>query len=689
MALVFGCDEAGRGPVIGPLVMCGVVVEDKDLAKLVEMGVKDSKLLTPKKREALFEPIKALVKKYKLIIIEPAEIDEAVNSKTTNLNNLEAIKTAMILNELKPDKAIVDCPSNNIPAYTAFLKAMLQYPVDLTLEHNAEKHVQVAAASILAKVTRDRIIENLNKEYGEFGSLQFNEEILIEHKGVISLERIGPLVENGPWDIKVFSLNRNTLKIKKYPVTGFIEHPKTDIQEVSLEKGKIIRASKNHPVFCLNSDLSVSPKKISDIYIGDRIAVCGSLESFGNLKYLDLIELLQESSSKKSPLYVGINDKSFFEKKEAEIRAAAIKNGYGRIAFHNWMKAEHIPLHVFIQLHSSSKNFCVRSRERRVNLKSLFPIDSEFMWFLGIYLAEGWLADYNVYIASQNTQTIKRIKRFAEKNNIRWFYNENKKDVALSSILLVKIVEKLIRGRNAYTKEIPQFIFSTKKEMIESFLNGLYSGDGYVNASGLPEIELRSKRVIEQLQWLLLMLGNFATNSKRYTRPAFITRVLSKNPNSLCPYNLPLVVGPYLKKIRVNYKISARELGRKCGVPRETIGKLERGEVESIQRDTLEKILKFLPDKKLTKLLSSNLCWLKVEDIHLLEEDKVYDLGVAFHNVENFIGGTTGIILHNSGYPADPKTKEFLLKNAKKHPEIFRKSWATYKNLAQQKLGAH
>lgn len=170
MTLILGCDEAGRGPVIGPLVMCGVVVEDKDLAKLLEIGVKDSKLLTERKREALFEPIKSIVKSYKLIIVEPAEIDEAVNSDTTNLNNLEAIKTALIINELKPQKAIVDCPSNNIPAYTAYLKQFLTVSVDLTLEHNAEKHVQVAAASILAKVTRDRIIEELKKNYGDCGS---------------------------------------------------------------------------------------------------------------------------------------------------------------------------------------------------------------------------------------------------------------------------------------------------------------------------------------------------------------------------------------------------------------------------------------------------------------------------------------------------------------------------------------
>lgn len=150
--------------------MCGVVVDEEDIPKLAELGVKDSKLLTAKKREFLFEPIKKIVKAYKLIIIEPAEIDDAVNSDTTNLNFLEAMKTALILNELKPDKAIVDCPSNNIPAYKEYLQNLLTVKMELVLEHNAEKHLQVAAASILAKVTRDRIIVDLEKKYGKMGS---------------------------------------------------------------------------------------------------------------------------------------------------------------------------------------------------------------------------------------------------------------------------------------------------------------------------------------------------------------------------------------------------------------------------------------------------------------------------------------------------------------------------------------
>lgn len=152
------------------MVMCGAVVDEKDIQRLIELGVKDSKLLTAKKREMLFEPIKSIVKSYKLVIIEPKEIDDSVNSETTNLNQLESFKTAIILNELEYDRAIVDCPSNNIPAYQEFLEVLLKKKINLTLEHNAERNIPVAAASILAKVTRDRIIADLCKKYGDLGS---------------------------------------------------------------------------------------------------------------------------------------------------------------------------------------------------------------------------------------------------------------------------------------------------------------------------------------------------------------------------------------------------------------------------------------------------------------------------------------------------------------------------------------
>jgi ribonuclease HII len=170
MTLICGIDEAGRGPVIGPMVMAGVLIEKSDIPKLKALGVKDSKLLTKEKREFLFTKIKSTVKSYKIIIISPQEIDKALESENLNLNWLEAHKSAEIINKLKPDKAILDCPSNNIKAYRDYVKNLLKHKTELVVEHKADvNYLESGAASILAKVTRDKEIEKIQKKYGNCG----------------------------------------------------------------------------------------------------------------------------------------------------------------------------------------------------------------------------------------------------------------------------------------------------------------------------------------------------------------------------------------------------------------------------------------------------------------------------------------------------------------------------------------
>lgn len=174
MVLICGIDEAGRGPIIGPFVMCGVVIKEEDNQKLLDIAVKDSKLLTAKQRDDLYKKILKIVKDYELIIIQPKEIDDAVDSEDgNNLNWMEAQTTAKILNKLNPEKAIIDCPSPNIPKYTEYIKKLLNNKdMILICAHHADRDFPtVSAASILAKVTRDREIELLKKKHNiEFGS---------------------------------------------------------------------------------------------------------------------------------------------------------------------------------------------------------------------------------------------------------------------------------------------------------------------------------------------------------------------------------------------------------------------------------------------------------------------------------------------------------------------------------------
>lgn len=164
MVYICGIDEAGKGPVIGPLVIVGALISEHDVNKLKSLGVKDSKLLTPLQRENIFKELKKVVK-FKIIKISPKEIDNAVESKESNLNWLEADNTIKILNELKPNKAYIDCPSNNIQAYKNYLQKKLKHDMELHVGHKMDSVAIIcSAASIIAKVTRDEEIEVIKKK---------------------------------------------------------------------------------------------------------------------------------------------------------------------------------------------------------------------------------------------------------------------------------------------------------------------------------------------------------------------------------------------------------------------------------------------------------------------------------------------------------------------------------------------
>jgi ribonuclease HII len=172
LVFIAGVDEAGRGSVIGPLVVAGVLFDSDKIKKLSEIGVKDSKTLTPNQREKLEEEIKRLALKFKIVEVSPDEVDRVVfkGRKLFKLNWLEANVMAQIIDELNPTIAYVDASDIDAERFGRQIKDLLKKRVKIISEHKADrKHLVVGAASILAKVHRDRIIARLKEEYGDFG----------------------------------------------------------------------------------------------------------------------------------------------------------------------------------------------------------------------------------------------------------------------------------------------------------------------------------------------------------------------------------------------------------------------------------------------------------------------------------------------------------------------------------------
>ncbi len=170
---VCGVDDAGRGPVIGPLVIAGVLIDDSKLDALKSLGVKDSKQLAASVRTRLAGEISRIVDGHHVLELEPSSIDRIVHRapKFQRLNLLEAKTMAAVIENLKPDLAFVDASDVDCERYRNCILDELSYRPMIVSEHNADvNYPVVSAASILAKVRRDARIEEIRNEFGDFGS---------------------------------------------------------------------------------------------------------------------------------------------------------------------------------------------------------------------------------------------------------------------------------------------------------------------------------------------------------------------------------------------------------------------------------------------------------------------------------------------------------------------------------------
>jgi len=171
--LVCGVDDAGRGAVIGPLVIAGVLVDKEGLKKIADLGVKDSKIISPKRRRYLAEEILKIVKDSCLVKLQPAMIDKVVETggKLHRLNRLEARAMAEVIRSLKPDVAYVDASDVLPERFKQHIAEEVPFKVQIVSEHKADKtYPVVSAASIIAKVERDKVIADLRRKYGDLGS---------------------------------------------------------------------------------------------------------------------------------------------------------------------------------------------------------------------------------------------------------------------------------------------------------------------------------------------------------------------------------------------------------------------------------------------------------------------------------------------------------------------------------------
>jgi ribonuclease HII len=189
-------DEAGKGSVLGPMVVAAVGVSSEDI--LADLGVKDSKVLSAKERERLYIILR---KKCRVatVKLDAQEIDIVRQDMT--LNEAVARAHAQVIDKLSPTLAYVDACDVNTFRYAEMVKNHLELPCEIVSEHHAdEKFPVVSAASIIAKVTRDRVIATLAKKYGKIGSGYPSDPVTIQFlNSYIDEHRVPPPIARKSW----------------------------------------------------------------------------------------------------------------------------------------------------------------------------------------------------------------------------------------------------------------------------------------------------------------------------------------------------------------------------------------------------------------------------------------------------------------------------------------------------------
>jgi ribonuclease HII len=212
--MICGVDEAGKGAVLGPLVVAAVACHDD--AECRALGARDSKELTPSRRTILCREITARFP-VAVVAYSPGEIDTA--RETMTLNDFMARAHAEVISRLEPDLAYVDACDVDAPRYGGSVSAHLRSPCRIVSEHHADRqYAVVGAASIVAKVTRDAAIAALASEHGEIGSGYPSDPYTVAHlEAYLKVHRHPPPYARRSWaTISALQAQREQRKLSEY-----------------------------------------------------------------------------------------------------------------------------------------------------------------------------------------------------------------------------------------------------------------------------------------------------------------------------------------------------------------------------------------------------------------------------------------------------------------------------------------
>ncbi|MBU0963225.1 MAG: Flp pilus assembly complex ATPase component TadA [Nanoarchaeota archaeon] len=525
-------------------------------------------------------------------------------------------------------------------------------------------------------------------------SVTGDSEILVKKNNLWERNTVGNLIDslikkNGCWynlsgheilgnedNIEILAMNPEG-KIIPTKISKFIRHKvNKPIYKIITRTGREIKVTGDHSLFGLNQEAKISEVKVNELKKGSFIATPRCLPVIG--KELREINLLNYLDKFERAYIYGGNIKEVLKKYYYEIQQLGKEYEYNRSSIFHWFKKEIIPIKILKDLKTLGcningiNNAYIKIKGNSKGIPIKIDISEDLLTFIGLWLADGCYDSKSVIVSSVTEEERKIIYNLANHLNFPVKMHSDKFSLMINSITFKTILREVLELKgDAYTKRIPNWVFSLTNNQIKYVLRGLFSGDGHVSKSEIM-LALSSLNMLKDVQTLLLRFGiinrigklrsdktynsSISSNKfiKLYKEIGFLQGYKSKNLDKLADrvsthdstdiIPVSLENRKEMRKLIKNFDYRSY-IHSNCNIGRSKFSQM-------LQQENTECLLL----KNLKILANSDIFWDEIKDIEVIENfnDYVYDISVP--ECESFLTGN--IIAHNTLELSTEKLRE-------------------------------
>lgn len=515
-------------------------------------------------------------------------------------------------------------------------------------------------------------------------SVSGEEELIFKIGNTIQRKKIKDLFSDKnadsfyPSDMYVLSMDKNgRIEFKK--VLKVMRHyVRKPLYEIILASGRKIKVTGDHSLFALSSNLKIEPIKVSNLRVGDRIAVPRKIKLDESIREINLLERLQNTKN----LFVGGEPiKEFLESKEGRKFLIEKIPTHLRSKRRFYRLKGMLPLDLF-KILNKEKNFdlnklVIFKSPGKTRLPVILKLEKDIAFFFGCWLGDGCYDKNSIIITMSDKEFVNRLKEFCNKYGLSLKRHSDKFSFMINSSLLKTIMVSLGFVGDSFNKRVPEFIFGMPKELKAEFLKGFFSAEGWVKKYEVSVVSY-SEDLIKDIQTLLLdfeiifraknykdklgkkyyegRISSIKFLKSFYDKIGFIQKYKNKKLESIITKNLkdvsdtiPLPKHVYKELGYIFGKnLAMRHFSLKSWYSRYKNSDIGREYLKKILQDNkenIEKITNPLDGKALINLVENDIFWDEIIEIKKEDyEGYVYDLSV--YENENFV--CNNIIAHNT-----------------------------------------